>query len=244
MTVIESVTIETPDPAEAEAFYKAAFGQDLPVHTRASEAPTAGFRGFTLSLVVPQPSTVDTFIGAALQAGATELKPPKKSLWGYGGVVCGPDGTIWTVATLVEEEPRPRNGSDRRVRPPAGSRRRCRHQAVLRRARPRSGEELRQQVCAVRQRRQSPWRSTAAATWPRPPVWPRTARDRTASPSPARQGLSPIPTDSRGKPREHRAAQAALGRQPADTQGRGQRPGAGLHRRHARLETRRRAAPR
>lgn len=110
MTAIESVIIETPDVAEAAGFYKAAFGQDLPVRTRPSEAPTTGFRGFTLSLVVPQPSTVDTFIGAALQAGATELKPPKKSLWGYGGVVCGPDGTIWTVATSSKKDRGPETG--------------------------------------------------------------------------------------------------------------------------------------
>jgi uncharacterized glyoxalase superfamily protein PhnB len=110
MTAIESVTIETPDPAEAEVFHKAAFGQDLPVRTRASEAPTTGFRGFTMSLVVPQPSTVDAFIGAALQAGATELKAPKKNLWGYGGVVCGPDGTIWTIATSSKKNRGPETG--------------------------------------------------------------------------------------------------------------------------------------
>jgi predicted lactoylglutathione lyase len=101
---IESVTIETPDPAAADALVKAAFGRDLPVLTRESEAPTNGFRGFTLSLVVPQPSTVDSLIGAAVEAGATELKPPKKSLWGYGGVVCDPDGTIWTVATASKKD--------------------------------------------------------------------------------------------------------------------------------------------
>jgi predicted lactoylglutathione lyase len=104
MTAIESITIETPDPAEAEAFHKAAFGRDLPVHARGSDAPTTGFRGFTLSLVVPQPSTVDALVGAALEAGATELKPPKKSLWGYGGVVRGPDGTIWTVAASSKKD--------------------------------------------------------------------------------------------------------------------------------------------
>lgn len=98
MTGIESVTIETPDPAAADAFLKA-FDPDLPVRTRPSAAPTTGFRGFTLSLVVGQPSTVDALIGAALEEGATELKAPKKSLWGYGGVVRSPDGTVWTVAS-------------------------------------------------------------------------------------------------------------------------------------------------
>ncbi|OBA85704.1 glyoxalase [Mycobacteriaceae bacterium 1482268.1] len=99
MTTIESVTLETPDPAATDAFVKAAFGRDLPVRSRASEAPTSGFRGFTLSLVVPQPATVDAFVEAALEAGASKLKSPKKSLWGYGGAFYGPDGAIWTVAS-------------------------------------------------------------------------------------------------------------------------------------------------
>jgi predicted lactoylglutathione lyase len=104
MTDIESVTVETPDPAGADAFHAAAFGPGVPVRARASEAPTSGFRGFTLSLVVSQPSTVDALVGAALEAGATELKPAKKSLWGYGGVVRGPDGTIWTVASSSKKD--------------------------------------------------------------------------------------------------------------------------------------------
>ncbi len=104
MTRIESVTLETPDPAVADAFHAAAFGPGTPVRARASEAPTTGFRGFTLSLVVSQPSTVDALIGAALEAGATELKPAKKGLWGYGGVVRGPDGTIWTIATSSKKD--------------------------------------------------------------------------------------------------------------------------------------------
>jgi predicted lactoylglutathione lyase len=99
MSVLESVIVETPDPDATEAFHAAAFGAELPVRARASDAPTTGFRGFTLSLVVSQPSTVDALVGAALEAGATEVKPPKKSLWGYGGVVRSPDGTIWTVAS-------------------------------------------------------------------------------------------------------------------------------------------------
>ena len=99
MTSIESVTLEVPDPADANAFYSAAFGLGTKVGLRASEAPTTGFRGFTLSLLVSQPATVDGLIGAALDAGATPLKPAKKGFWGYGGVVRAPDGTIWKVAT-------------------------------------------------------------------------------------------------------------------------------------------------
>lgn len=92
-TAIESVTLEVPDPTAAGAFYAAAFGLDTQLRLRASEAPTTGFRGFTLSLVVSQPATVDGLIGTALEAGATPLKPVKKSLWGYGGVVRAPDGS-------------------------------------------------------------------------------------------------------------------------------------------------------
>ena len=71
MTVIESVVLEVPDAAAAEAFYAAAFGLGDPVSVRATEAPTSGFRWFTLSLVVSQPSTVDSLLGTALAAGAT-----------------------------------------------------------------------------------------------------------------------------------------------------------------------------
>ena len=72
---------------------------------RASEAPpTSAFRGFSLSLVVSQPANVDALLGAAVDAGATTLKPVKKSLWGYGGVVCAPDGTIWKVATSKKKD--------------------------------------------------------------------------------------------------------------------------------------------
>ena len=99
MTSIESVALEVPDPTDADAFYTAAFRLGGILSLRASEAPATGFRGFTLSLVVSQPATVDELVGAALDAGATPLKPVKKSLWGYGGVVRAADGTIWKVAT-------------------------------------------------------------------------------------------------------------------------------------------------
>ncbi|HXL16047.1 MAG TPA: glyoxalase, partial [Streptosporangiaceae bacterium] len=87
MTSIESITLEVADPAAAHRFYIAAFGLGTQVRLRASEAPTTGFRGFTLSLTVSQPATVSGLIGAALDAGATPLKPAAKSFWGYGGVV-------------------------------------------------------------------------------------------------------------------------------------------------------------
>lgn len=107
MTAIDSVTLEVPDPAAATAFYDAAFGLGERLRVRASDAPTDGFRGFTLSLVVSQPSTVSSLIDSAVEAGATTLKPVAKSLWGYGGVVQAPDGAIWKVATSAKKDSGP-----------------------------------------------------------------------------------------------------------------------------------------
>ena len=107
MTSIESVTLDVADPTAADHFYNAAFGLGARVRLRASEAPTTGFRGFTLSLIVSQPADVNSLVGAALDAGATTLKPAAKSLWGYGGVVQAPDGTIWKVATSAKKDKGP-----------------------------------------------------------------------------------------------------------------------------------------
>jgi len=106
MAAIETITLEVPDPTAADAFYTA-FELGPRVGVRASTAPTTGFRGFTMSLVVSQPSTVDSLIGSALDGGATTLKPAKKGLWGYGGVVQAPDGTIWKVATSSKKDTGP-----------------------------------------------------------------------------------------------------------------------------------------
>lgn len=108
MKSIDSVTLEVAGTTAAARFYATAFGLDSSlVRLRASEAPTSGFRGFTLSLVVSQPGNVDALIGEALAAGATVLKPASKSLWGYGGVVQAPDGTIWKIATSAKKDSAP-----------------------------------------------------------------------------------------------------------------------------------------
>ena len=107
MTSIESVTIDVADPAAASSFYADAFCLDTPLRFRSAEAPTTGFRGFTLSLTVSQPADVKALVGAAIDAGATALKPVAKSLWGYGGVVRAPDGTIWKVATSAKKDKGP-----------------------------------------------------------------------------------------------------------------------------------------
>ncbi len=99
--------LEVTDVAAAKSFYSDAFGLDDAVRFRASEAPTSGFRGFTMSLVVSQPSTVDSLVASALAGGAATLKEPKKSFWGYGGVVQAPDGTIWQVATSAKKDSGP-----------------------------------------------------------------------------------------------------------------------------------------
>ncbi|WP_433435460.1 glyoxalase [Nonomuraea sp. CA-141351] len=107
MTTIHSVTFEVPDPTAADDFYATAFGVGAHVLTRASQPPTTGFRGYLMSLVVSQPSTVDSLFGTALQNGATSLKPPTKSFWGYGGVLRDPYGTLWKIASSSKKDTGP-----------------------------------------------------------------------------------------------------------------------------------------
>jgi hypothetical protein len=107
MACIDSVTLEVADPTSARDFYATAFGLGPELQLRASDAPTSGFRGFTLSLTVSQPATARALIDAAVAAGATALKPAQKSLWGFGGVVQAPDGTIWKVATSKKKDTGP-----------------------------------------------------------------------------------------------------------------------------------------
>ncbi|WUT01111.1 glyoxalase [Streptomyces sp. NBC_00708] len=104
---LSSVTLEVADIEAARRFYRA-FGVDTYVRLRASEdLPGTGFRAFTLALTVSGPATVDGFVAAAVEAGATVLKPAAKSLWGYGGVVQAPDGTIWKIATSAKKDTGP-----------------------------------------------------------------------------------------------------------------------------------------
>ncbi|MFD0359964.1 glyoxalase [Nocardia sp. GCM10030253] len=99
-----NVHLEVADPQATAAAYDAAFGLGDRLGFRASPAPTTGFRGFILSLVVSQPSTVDSLVGTAVDAGFTVLKPAKKSLWGYSAVVQAPEGTIWKIATSKKKD--------------------------------------------------------------------------------------------------------------------------------------------
>lgn len=107
MASIDSLTLEATDPTAAAAFYAEAFGLNGQVRVRSAEAPTSGFRGYTVSLTVDQPGNVKALIESALAAGAKELKPIAKSFWGSGGVVQAPDGAIWKVATSSKKDTKP-----------------------------------------------------------------------------------------------------------------------------------------
>ncbi|HLS75902.1 MAG TPA: glyoxalase [Nocardia sp.] len=106
-TTVDHIVLEVEDPAAAQRFLDAAFGLGDRVRVRAGDAPTSGFRGFVLSLVVPQPSDVDSYVDTAVAAGATVVKPGKKNLWGYGAVVQAPDGTLWKIATQKKKDSGP-----------------------------------------------------------------------------------------------------------------------------------------
>jgi uncharacterized glyoxalase superfamily protein PhnB len=107
MTSIDNITLDVADPESAATFYDTAFGLGSRVQVRASDAPTDGFRAFTVSLLVSQPSNAHALFNAALDAGATALKPAAKSFWGYGGVVQAPDGSIWKIASSSKKDEGP-----------------------------------------------------------------------------------------------------------------------------------------
>ena len=106
-TTIDSITLDVDDYAAAERFYTAAFGLGTRLRLRQSDAPTSGFRGFSLSLIASQPSTVNALFDSAVAAGATVVKPVSKSMWGHGGTLRAPDGTIWKVATSAKKDTGP-----------------------------------------------------------------------------------------------------------------------------------------
>ncbi len=108
MTFIDSVTLGVDDPDAANHFYEGAFGLGDRLRVRAADPrPATGFRGFTLSLTVSRPGTVDARMARALDAGATSVKPAAKSFWGYGGVVRAPDGALWKIATSARKNTGP-----------------------------------------------------------------------------------------------------------------------------------------
>lgn len=106
MTTITGLTLDTTDVVASDAFL-GALGVEQHVSVRPAEGSSTGFRGFTISLVVPQPGNADALLEAALAAGGTATKPAAKSFWGYGGVVQAPDGAIWKVACSSKKDSAP-----------------------------------------------------------------------------------------------------------------------------------------
>lgn len=107
LTTIDSITLGAVDPEASARFHRDAFDLDDRVRSVATDAATDGFRGFTVSLVAPQPANVTALFDAAVAAGAGILKPLAKSLWGFGGVVQAPDGAIWNLATSTKKDSAP-----------------------------------------------------------------------------------------------------------------------------------------
>jgi len=107
MTTITSIIVEVTDPASAESFYAAAFPLGDRLRVRAGDAPSQGFRGFSLSLIVSQPANVTVVFDAAVAVGAEVIKPVTKTMWGTGATFRAPDGTIWKVATPAKKDTAP-----------------------------------------------------------------------------------------------------------------------------------------
>ncbi|BBH16750.1 hypothetical protein Back2_10370 [Nocardioides baekrokdamisoli] len=106
MTTISNLIIEADHAEAARSFYTEVLGVDA-IEVRTSSAATSGFRGFTVSLITSQPGNATALLDAAVSAGATVLKPAKKSFWGFGGVVQAPDGTIVKVASSAKKDTAP-----------------------------------------------------------------------------------------------------------------------------------------
>lgn len=103
-TTIKSLTLDVADPAASQAFYESGLGVSSKVRARPAATPSTGFRGFSISLLVAQPSNVDLLRETALAAGAESIKPAKKGMWGYGAVVQDADGVIWKLATSSKKD--------------------------------------------------------------------------------------------------------------------------------------------
>ena len=110
---IHGITLEAPTSDEAAAtdrFYQDALGLDDRIRVRVGASATSGFRGFAPSLILTQPADVDATFGRALQAGAEVLKPVIKGLWGYGGSLRAPEGTVWQIASANKRNKGPATG--------------------------------------------------------------------------------------------------------------------------------------
>ncbi|WP_036510345.1 hypothetical protein [Nocardia aobensis] len=116
MTSISHLVLGTTSPSAAESFYSTAFGANAPIRAESSVDESTGFRGFTLGVDVSGAASVDKLFSQALGLGATEVKPPRKQLWGgYSGVLRTPDGTILKIATTAKKDDAPLDLNPERV---------------------------------------------------------------------------------------------------------------------------------
>ena len=60
---------------------------------------SSGFRGFTLSYIVADPSGVDDMLARLAAAGGEIVKEPRFAFWGYSGHVSDPSGHLWKIAS-------------------------------------------------------------------------------------------------------------------------------------------------
>ncbi len=60
---------------------------------------SAGFRGFTLSYLLPTADDVDALLARVERTGGVVSKPPKTALWGYSAYITDPAGVPWKIAS-------------------------------------------------------------------------------------------------------------------------------------------------
>src|SRR5437763_374440 len=121
---IDAVTVGVTDLHRALEFYERGFG--FPLEARGGDGATlrlsasaalelcpwdalahragmspesSGFRGFTLSYIVADPSGVDDMLARLVAAGGQVAKEPRLAFWGYSAHVADPSGHLWKIAS-------------------------------------------------------------------------------------------------------------------------------------------------
>ncbi len=110
---INNITLEVEDADQAESaerFYRDSFGLADRVSVVVAPSSSSGFRGFAPSLVLTQPADVDALFDRAIAGGAEVLKPVSKGIWGYGGSLRAPEGTVWQVSSESKKNTGPATG--------------------------------------------------------------------------------------------------------------------------------------
>lgn len=75
------------------------FGMDMLAEDQGRASAALGTGAMTLAQNFATQAEVDAAHAAALQAGATEMKPPQPVFWGgYSGYWADPDGHVWEMA--------------------------------------------------------------------------------------------------------------------------------------------------